>query len=411
MIHIVDKSACCGCNACVQRCPKHCITMREDEEGFLYPFVDQSLCIDCGLCERVCPVLRQGEARKPLKVYAAKNLNEEVRMSSSSGGVFTALAERVLDEGGVVFGVRFDENWDVVHDYVDNKKDLVAFRGSKYVQSNVGTCFQKAESFLKEGRRVLFSGTPCQIAGLRLFLKKEYDNLLTVDLVCHGVPSPKVWRTYLEETIARQCEKNSVFSHSTVKRKSLIKGISFRDKRLGWKKYSFSLTLSTTEGSGAKNTVFLSDVLTKNIFLQGFLHDLYLRPSCHACPSKCFKSGSDLTIADYWGIGRYYKDFDDDRGVSLLIVNTSKGENFQSELLINAFETSYEEALSGNRSMKHSAAIPRYRNEFWKLFHRDGTVAIENICKKMRPGMFRKGISLGKRIVKKCMRIVIREEF
>ena len=134
MIHIVDKSACCGCNACVQRCPKHCITMREDEEGFLYPFVDQSLCIDCGLCERVCPVLRQGEARKPLKVYAAKNLNEEVRMSSSSGGVFTVLAERVLDEGGVVFGVRFDENWDVVHDYVDNKKDLVAFRGSKYVQ-------------------------------------------------------------------------------------------------------------------------------------------------------------------------------------------------------------------------------------------------------------------------------------
>ncbi len=409
MIHIVDKSACCGCHACVQRCPKHCITMREDEEGFLYPFVDQSLCIDCGLCERVCPVLCQGEARQPLKVYAAKNPDEEVRMSSSSGGVFTALAEQVLDEGGVVFGVRFDENWDVVHDYVDNKKNLVAFRGSKYVQSNVGTCFQKAESFLKEGRKVLFSGTPCQIAGLRLFLRKEYDNLLTVDLICHGVPSPKVWRTYLEETIARQCEKNSVFSHSTVEKKSLIKGISFRDKRLGWKKYSFSLTLSTTEGSGDKNTVFLSDVLTQNIFLQGFLHDLYLRPSCHACPSKCFKSGSDLTIADYWGIGRYYKDFDDDRGVSLLLVNTSKGEDFQSKLLLDGFETSYMEALSGNRSMRYSAAVPKYREEFWKLFHRDGTAVIESICKKMRPGVFRKGLSLGKRIVKKCIKIVVRE--
>lgn len=408
MISIRHKKDCCGCNACVQRCPKQCITMREDEEGFLYPFVDQSLCIDCGLCERVCPVLRQGEARKPLQVYAAKNPNEEVRMSSSSGGVFTALAERVLDAGGVVFGVRFDENWGVVHDYVDNKKDLVAFRGSKYVQSNVGTCFQKAESFLKEGRRVLFSGTPCQIAGLRLFLKKEYDNLLTVDLVCHGVPSPKVWRVYLEETIARQCEKNSVFSHSIVERKSLIKGILFRNKRLGWKKFSFSLTLSTTEGSGAKNTVFLSDVLTKNIFLQGFLHDLYLRPSCHACPSKCFKSGSDLTIADYWGIERYYKDFDDDRGTSLVLVNTSKGEDFYLQLPVDGFETSYAEALSGNRSMEHSVAVPKYRDEFWKLFHRDGTVAIENICKKMCPGMFRRGLLGGKRIVKKCIKIVVR---
>lgn len=401
MIFIQYKTDCCGCHACVQRCPKHCITMREDEEGFLYPFVDSSLCIDCGLCEKVCPVFNLGEERKPLKVYAAKNIDDEIRMSSSSGGVFTVLAERVLDENGVVFGARFDESWNVVHDYVENRKDLAAFRGSKYVQSRIGDCFQKVESFLKNDRKVLFSGTPCQIAGLRLFLRKEYDNLLTVDLVCHGVPSPKIWRAYLEETIARECGKNTVFSHSNVERISLVKDISFRDKRLGWKKFSFSLTLSTPVGSGEKNSVFLSDVLTKNTFLQGFLHDLYLRPSCHACPVKCFKSGSDLTIADYWGIDCYYKDFDDDRGTGLVLVNTSKGEEFYSKLSIDDFETSYLEALNGNPSMEHSAVVPKYRDEFWKLFYKDGIAAIEIVCKKMRPGMFRRMLSIGKRIIKK----------
>lgn len=225
MIHVVDKYACCGCHACVQRCPKHCITMREDEEGFFYPFINETLCLDCGLCEKVCPVLQQDEARRPLKVYAAKNPDDRVRMLSSFGGVFTMLAEQILDEGGVVFGARFDENWDVVHSYVDNKKDLEVFRGSKYVQSYIGDCFQKAECFLKEGRKVLFSGTPCQIAGLRLFLRERYDNLLTVDLVCHGVPSPKVWRTYLNETIARQCEKNrfclSLFAEEDVSKRTI----------------------------------------------------------------------------------------------------------------------------------------------------------------------------------------------
>ena len=245
MINIIDKKNCCGCNACVQHCPKSCITMQEDGEGFLYPIVDQEVCIDCGLCQKVCPVLNQGEERKPLQVYAANNPNEEVRMQSSSGGVFTLLAETIIQEGGVVFGVRFNDDWEVIHDYTETKEGLAAFRGSKYVQSRIGESYCQVERFLKKGRKVLFTGTPCQIAGLNLFLRKEYDNLLTVDFICHGVPSPGVWKSYLEELIAlKGNQKNSVLSHSKPIILYSIRDISrieFRNKRLGWKKYSFAL--------------------------------------------------------------------------------------------------------------------------------------------------------------------------
>lgn len=333
MIKIDSKEKCCGCWACVQRCPKHCITMVEDDEGFLYPKVDSSLCIDCSLCEKVCPVINQGEPRIPDMVYAAKNLNEEIRMVSSSGGIFTLLAEEIIAKGGVVFGARFNEEWDVVHDYTETIEGLSAFRGSKYVQSRVGKCYSQVEEFLKKGRKVLFSGTPCQIAGLKRFLRKEYDNLLTVDFVCHGVPSPGVWREYLKEEIARQCDgKNTVLSHPVLNgRDARIESISFRNKSLGWKKYSFALTFSVSDGHGEKNSVLLSEPLNKNIFLRGFLADLYLRPSCYACPSKSFKSGSDITIGDFWGVQHVMPEIDDDKGVSVVMVND--GDKWKSETL------------------------------------------------------------------------------
>lgn len=211
MINIIEKKDCCGCSACVSICPKHCITMSLDNEGFLYPQVDNESCIDCGLCEKVCLVLNQGKECKPFQVYAAKNINEEIRMKSSSGGIFTLLAEQILHEGGVVFGARFNADWEVIHDYTETKEGLAAFRGSKYVQSRLGDSFCQAEHFLRQGRKVMFTGTPCQIAGLKLFLRKTYDNLLTVDFICHGVPSPGVWKKYLEELIAlKDNRKNSV---------------------------------------------------------------------------------------------------------------------------------------------------------------------------------------------------------
>lgn len=189
MIHIEDKSRCCGCAACMQRCPKLCITMSEDEEGFLYPKVDVSLCIDCGLCEKTCPVINQDEPHEPFAVYAAKNKDEKTRRESSSGGIFTMLAEQTIKSGGVVFGAKFNEQWEVEHGGVETIDDLAALRGSKYLQSRIGETYQEAERFLKEGREVLFSGTPCQIAGLKKYLRKDYPALLTVDVICHGAPS------------------------------------------------------------------------------------------------------------------------------------------------------------------------------------------------------------------------------
>ena len=390
MIKIDSKEKCCGCWACVQRCPKHCITMVEDDEGFLYPKVDSSLCIDCSLCEKVCPVINQGEPRIPDVVYAAKNLNEEIRMASSSGGIFTLLAEEVIAKGGVVFGARFNpltmflrvltakggvvfgarfnEEWDVVHDYTETIEGLSAFRGSKYVQSRVGKCYSQVEEFLKKGRKVLFSGTPCQIAGLKRFLRKEYDNLLTVDFICHGVPSPGIWREYLKEETTRQCGgKNTVLSHPVLNgRDARIESISFRNKRLGWKKYSFALTFSVSDGHGEKNTVLLSEPLNKNIFLRGFIADLYLRPSCHACPAKSLKSGSDITIGDFWGIQNVMPEIDDDKGVSVVMVSTEKGKEIWREIATINNEVTFDDVVAANPALIRSVNLNRYRNKFYR---------------------------------------------
>lgn len=367
MIKIDSKEKCCGCWACVQRCPKHCITMVEDDEGFLYPNVDSSLCIDCCLCEKVCPVINQGEPRIPKVVYAAKNLKEEVRMASSSGGIFTLLAEEVIAKGGVVFGARFNEEWDVIHDYTETIEGLSAFRGSKYVQSRVGKCYSQVEEFLKKDRKVLFSGTPCQIAGLKHFLRKDYDNLLMVDFVCHGVPSPGVWREYLKEETARQCGgKKLRLSHPISNgRDARIESISFRNKCLGWKKFSFTLTISVSNGHGEKKIVLLSEPLNKNIFLRGFRADLYLRPSCHACPAKSLKSGSDITIGDFWGIQNVMPEIDDNKGVSAVMVSTEKGKKIWGEITTINYEVTFGDVVTGNPILIRSVNLNRYRNMFY----------------------------------------------
>lgn len=317
MIDITVKEDCCGCGSCVQRCPKSCIAMVEDEEGFLYPKADESVCIDCGLCEQVCPIIHQSEERTPKAVYAAKNLNENIRRQSSSGGVFTILAEEVIQEGGVVFGARFDANWDIVHTYTETVAGLAAFRGSKYVQSRIGNSFQEAEQFLKNGRKILFSGTPCQIAGLHKFLRKEYPNLLTVDFICHGVPSPAVWREYLKEETARQWNSKNGSKTENVH----IDEISFRNKRLGWRKFSFTLALSGKNKHGAERHILHASNKYHNPFLKGFLRDLYLRPACHHCCAKGFNSGSDITIADFWTMNKHLPKDDDAKGYSLLFWN------------------------------------------------------------------------------------------
>lgn len=371
MIDIKDKSNCCGCAACVQRCPKQCISMVEDNEGFLYPKVDTQVCVDCGMCEKVCPVINQSEERKPLGAFAAVNPNEQIRRESSSGGIFTMLANKTIAKGGVVFGVKFNKDWMPEFGYAETMEDIAPFRGSKYVQAIVGNAYKKAEEFLKAGRDVLFSGTSCQIAGLKKFLRKDYENLLTVDIICHGVPSPKVWNMYLEETCSKLMKtrtdgKNSVVSAKGGEYKSCIEAISFRSKINGWKKFSFLLKLNFPTCDGKNTDVFLIENVQKNIYLRAFLSDMILRPSCYCCPAKAGKSGSDLTLADYWGIYTLVPELDDDKGVSAITANTVRGEAFLKELDIKLYQAPLQDLVHKNPAFAKPTKRPENRDEFFK---------------------------------------------
>lgn len=360
MINLISKGQCCGCSACLHICPKHSITFKEDSEGFLYPHVDISSCVDCGLCEKVCPVINQDSEREPITVYAAKHPDVSVRLKSSSGGLFTLLAEQIIDQGGVVFGAKFNNQWEVIHDYTETKEGLESFRGSKYVQSYIGNSYLYAESFLKSGRKVMFTGTPCQIAGLKKFLRREYENLLTVDLICHGVPSPKVWRMYLEEEIARKGDagKNTVLSSSKVS--PVITGVNFRDKSTGWKKYSFVLNISKATAAGDQNSV-LSSIFTDNVYMRAFLSNLSLRPSCYECPAKGGKSGADITIGDFWGVEKILPEMNDDMGCSVIIVNKPVLLNVDFE----KYAVKYNSVLRNNLCLKYSVPSMVNRKYFY----------------------------------------------
>ena len=367
MICIKDKALCCGCGACSQICPKHCIVMSQDEEGFLYPSVNKETCVDCGLCEKVCPVINQRTPHdKVQQAYAAINMTESIRMSSSSGGVFRAIADLVIQDNGVVFGARFDDDWSIIHDCTETLDGLAAFQGSKYVQSKIGDCYQRAKTYLDQGRKVLFSGTPCQIAGLNLFLRKPYSNLVTVDLICHGAPSPLVWGEYLKEEIARQCNrKNSVLPRPIHEKDVLVEGIAFRDKSEGWKKFSFALALSTTNGSGEKFSFCSRIPFRQNLFMKGFMANLYLRPSCYACPVKGGRSLSNLTMGDFWGIDKIRPDLNDDKGISALLVNDMHGFFLLNGTGINLWQMDYKDVLCFNSALEKSAVKPKEREMFW----------------------------------------------
>ena len=378
MVKIQDKTACCGCASCVQLCPKQCISFNEDNEGFRYPSVDFGSCIKCGLCEKVCPIICHEEPRLPLTVYAAKNNDRFVRQQSSSGGVFTLIANEIVNAGGVVFGASFDKDWEVEHRYAEQLCDLAAFRGSKYLQSRIGDTYKKAEEFLKEGRQVLFSGTPCQVAGLKSFLRKEYDSLLTVDIICHGVPSPLVWRRYLEETAVDQ----------------KITEVNFRSKRESWKRYS--VVIKSTD------RVVLNQPYYENAYMKGFLSDIYLRPSCYACSFKKGSSGSDITLGDFWGIEASLPQFDDDKGVSAILVNTSRGGSLIESLGIDRREVSYETVLKGNPSLEENSKVDlKLRSMFWQkpLSVR----SILQVVDKMRPGYVRRCIAKAKIFIRKIL--------
>lgn len=321
MIVINDKKLCCGCQACVQACPRKCISFKEDNEGFRYPVVDRINCIDCHLCEKVCPIINNKEIPKgPQKVIAAYNFNSKERSKSSSGGMFILLAKKVIEEKGVVFGAIFDKDWNVKHTYTETFDGLYPMLQSKYVQSYIGESYKEVKSFLKQGRKVLFCGTPCQVLGLKKFLRKDYINLLTVDFLCHGVPSPGVWKKYVKRELLPLTQSTiEVKKHQS--QKTLISVIEFRNKcYYGWKKYGFvvrGIKIPKTD----EKVILLSDNHFSNPYMQGFLSDVFLRPSCYECRCKNGKSRSDLTLGDFWCVEKVDKHIDDDKGLSLVLVN------------------------------------------------------------------------------------------
>lgn len=366
MIEVKDKKNCCGCSACASVCPRHCITMVEDSEGFLYPQVDEESCVNCGLCEKVCNELNPYDTREPLQVLAAINKDDEVRQKSSSGGIFHLLAEKTIREGGVVFGARFDENWQVVIDYAEDMKGVEAFMGSKYVQARMGKAYADAKRFLNEGRKVLFSGTPCQVAGLHKFLRKPYDNLLSVDLICHGVPSPKVWRVYLEEV---------------VKQGQSISCVEFRNKEKGWKKFSFFLRYN-----GVGKTVSMLSPFTENHYMKAFLSDIILRPSCYECKARGCSSQSDITIADFWGIETLLPEMDDDKGTSLVLVNTNAGKNAVDVTKVTMSSSTYECVKRFNPACCYSPKVHPKRKMFFMNLGKKGLISLIDECTKLPLG-------------------------
>lgn len=354
MIQLDRKEKCTGCHACAAKCPKQCITMVSDTEGFWYPQINEEECIDCGLCEKVCPVItpiKFADTFKPV-AYACYNTDEKTRLASSSGGVFTLMAEAILKQGGVVFGAGFDEGFNVCHQCVENTKDLDKLRMSKYVQSKIGDTYKEAEAFLKAGRMVLFTGTPCQIGGLKASLGKPYDHLITQDIICHGVPSPMVWEAYL--AFRKKSDGGCA-----------ARRIAFRRKDFGWKRYSVSI-------SYGNDTEYRQD-LTQDLFMKGFLKDLYLRPSCHACTFKNAKRHSDITLADFWGIENVAPEMFDDKGTSLVLVQSEKGKALFKSIEKNLVcqDVDLDEALKYNPAAIRPAPIPKNREAFYNRFGKE----------------------------------------
>lgn len=383
MINVKEKRQCSGCHTCALVCPNRCITMVRDVEGFQYPIVEESLCIECGLCEIKCPVMNPActeRKESDVTAYAAYTKDESIRMKSSSGGLFTEIAKYVLQEGGVVFGAAFDEYLNLKHISVETVFGLEKLRGSKYVQSEIGTSFQEAKHFLDAGRMVLFTGTPCQIAGLYSYLNKDYEKLLTQDIVCHGVPSPMVWEKYLQFTEKNMGKK--------------LKNFNFRNKKSGWKTYSLQLFFYD-------QTQCIKSV-SDDLYMQCFINNLCLRPSCYACAFKQKVRQSDITLADFWGIENVLPDMDDDLGTSLFLINSKKGRMLftQIQAKLHWKPVNLNEAIRYNSSMIMSSTPANNRNTFMQSIESgefEQTVRL-NLKKTM--------IVRLKKIIKRALRLI-----
>lgn len=358
----IQEDSCVGCNACFNICPKKCITMTENKEGFENPLIDKNACIECKLCEKVCPLLNKIETSscEPPNVYAMWSLDKETRMESTSGGVFTELANVVLKRGGEVVGARYDESNMVSHCIINRVEDIALLRQSKYCQSQKGNILSEVKERLDKGTEILFVGAPCEIAGLKAFLRKDYENLILCDFICRGSNSLKAYRSYL-----KYIEK---------KYNSKVQRVWFKEKKYGWNNFSTKVIMKN-------GRVYRKDRYT-DYFMRGYIEDnLYIRKCCSDCHFKGFPRLSDITLGDFWGVGHINRNLDFDLGTSLVVVNTKKGKALYKDIINKVFceKVDFERAISKKScaytSIKHSLK----REEFLEKLEED---SFDELAKK-----------------------------
>ena len=352
MPNLAIKEYCTGCTACASACPKGCVTMMPDENGFLCPVVDEDQCVSCGLCEKTCPIvskpeLPEGEPR----AYAAYSRDTALRLDSSSGGVFTELAKTVLAKGGAVFGAAYNERFEVLHICAESEADLAKLRGAKYAQSDLWDVFAQVRQRLEQGQQVLFSGTPCQVSGLKAFLRKDYDHLISVDFVCHSVPSPMAWQAYVKYRAANDNGGK------------LPLAINLRSKETGWSRYQYANLFRY-----AKDRSYVarsSDSLYMKLFVGGYIN----RASCASCQFKGYSRVSDVTIGDFWGVWDIAPEMDDNQGTSVVLVQSAKGavllDQIKGRLMIKS--VTLADASRENQAMLKCAMPNERRTEVLDL--------------------------------------------
>ena len=363
MEKLCKKELCTGCGACAAVCPVGCIHMEPDMEGFLQPVIRTEQCVGCNRCRNVCPILTErSQPDERTEAYAAIHADEWIRAVSTSGGIFSLLCDWVFARGGIAFGAAYDAQFRVVHCSVEHAEDLYRLRGAKYAQSSLGDTFSQVREQLRKERYVLFSGTPCQVGGLLSYLGKDYEKLILVDLICHGVPSPKVWQHYVDYRSMKDAGGQKPA------------GINLRSKETGWPGYSIRFDYPDGQFYSAPNT--------EDPYLRGFVGNLYLRQSCHNC---CFKGStrlSDFTLGDYWGVWSQLPEFHDGKGTSLVLLHTQKAKNIWEQTAVHMrCSEAPENSLADNPSALESSVLTEKRQQFFGRFEQeDFLLLMDELC-------------------------------
>lgn len=393
-VKILEKEKCTGCYACYNACPKDCLSMERDKEGFVYPVIDEGKCIECNLCNKACPVLNkvsvETNSDKP-DIYAAWSLNEDIRLNSTSGGIFSELAIKFMESGGYLCGARYGENHHIEHCIVNTRDGLEKIRQSKYAQSDIGQVYRDIRKLLKDGNKVLFCGTPCECAGLLNYVGQKNDNLMIVDFICRGSNSPKVYEKflgYLEE-----------------KYDSKIKKVWFKNKTYGWNRFSTKVEFENGES-------YLED-RNNDIYIVGYIkYNLYMRPSCADCQYRELPRISDITLADFWGIKLLNEDMDIEKGTSLVMVNSEKGREAFDKIKENIYfeEKTLNDTLEKNPSIFKSPVMNPKREWFFENLDKESFDKLAKKCFKDKFSVKRMISRAVPNRVKKCVKKIIKKQ-